>query len=111
MLMDKRDITTGYEIPSEHYADQPYVVITQDGNWLCVLTTGPSTESQGGQHVVATISADHGRAWSELIPIEPGLEDPNWRMSSWVTATIVPSGRVYAFYDYNFDGGATQHGG
>ena len=111
MALDKRDITAGYEIPSENYADQPYVVITQDGNWLCVLTTGPSTESQGGQHVVATISTDKGMTWSELIAIEPGLEDPNWRMSSWVTALIVPGGRVYAFYDYNFDGGATQHGG
>ena len=109
--MDPRDITAGYEIPSENYADQPYVVITRDGNWLCVLTTGPSTESQGGQHVVATISTDKGRSWSDLIPIEPGLESNDWHMTSWVTALVVPDGRVYAFYDYRYDDTCTQHGG
>lgn len=109
--MDPRDITAGYEIPSENYADQPYVVVTLDGNWLCVLTTGPSTESQQGQHVVATISADKGRTWSELIPIEPSLESDDWHMTSWVTALIVPSGRVYALYNYRYDDLCTQHGG
>jgi len=109
--MDPRDITAGYEIPSENYADQPYVVVTQDGNWLCVLTTGPSTESQRGQHVVATISADKGQSWSELIPIEPGLESDDWHMTSWVTAVAVPGGRVYAFYNYRYDEVCTQHGG
>ncbi|HHW00443.1 MAG TPA: hypothetical protein GXX36_12920 [Clostridiaceae bacterium] len=37
---DWRNIANGYEIPREGYCDQPYVVITDDGNWLCVLTTG-----------------------------------------------------------------------
>jgi len=109
--VDPRDITAGYEIPSEHYADQPYVVVTRDGNWLCVLTTGPSTESQQGQHVVAAISQDQGRSWSELIPIEPGLESADWHMTSWVTALAVPSGRVYAIYNYRDDEISTQHGG
>lgn len=109
--MDPRDIVTGYEIPSESYADQPYIVLTKDGNWLCALTTGPSTESQAGQHVVATISENKGVTWSELIPIEPGLESDDWHMTSWVTALIVPSGRVYAFYNYRYDETSTQHGG
>lgn len=109
--MDPRDIRAGYEIPSENYADQPYIVITKDGNWLCVLTTGPSTESRAGQHVVATISEDKGETWSDLIPIEPGHESADWHMTSWVTALIVPSGRVYAFYNYRYDEACTQHGG
>jgi len=109
--VDPRDITAGFEIPSESYADQPYTVITKDGNWLCVLTTGPSTESQAGQHVVATISEDKGVTWSQLIPIEPGLESDDWHMTSWVTPLIVPSGRVYAFYNYRYDETSTQHGG
>lgn len=109
--MDPRDITAGNEIPSENYADQPYVVVTQDGNWLCVLTTGPSTESQRGQHVVATISTDKGHSWSKLIPIEPGIESADWHMTSWVTALVVPGGRVYAFYNYRYDDTCTQHGG
>ena len=109
--MRSREIGAGHEIPSESYADQPYIVITKDGNWLCVLTTGPSTESQAGQHVVATISEDQGKTWSDLIPIEPGLESADWHMTSWVTALVVPSGRVYAFYNYRYDETSTQHGG
>ncbi|HUT23587.1 MAG TPA: exo-alpha-sialidase [Sumerlaeia bacterium] len=97
---DARNIHAGLEIPSENYVDQPYAVVTKDGNWLCVMTTGPGIESHKGQHVVATISGDKGRTWSPLIDIEPseGL------MASWVMPLIVPSGRVYAFYNYNGDG-------
>jgi hypothetical protein len=107
MNRDLRKVSSGQSIPKENYCDQPYIVITNDGNWLCVLTTGPGLESQEGQHVVAAISSDQGEAWSDLIDIEPSTE----HMSSWVTALVVPYGRVYAIYDYNFDGGATQHGG
>ena len=107
MGSDPRNIGTGTEIPKENYVDQPYIVVTDDGNWLCALTTGPGLESHGGQHVVATISADKGHSWSELIDIESATE----RMSSWVTPLVVLGGRVYAFYDYDYDGRATQHGG
>jgi hypothetical protein len=107
MRLDKRNINAGYEIPKENYCDQPYIVITKDGNWLCVLTTGPGLESQKGQHVVATISKDKGKTWSNLIDIESTTEN----MSSWVTALIVPSGRVYAIYDFDQDGESSMHGG
>src|SRR5262249_22933271 len=63
---DPRDIRTGRPIPDEGYCDQPYVVLTDDGHWLCVMTTGRGVEGQPGQHVVAVRSADHGRTWSEL---------------------------------------------
>lgn len=96
---DARDIAHGHVIPDEGYCDQPYVVVHPDGSWLCTMTTGAGVEGQHGQHVVATRSADQGRTWSDLIPIEPagGPE------ASWVMPLIVPSGRVYAFYTYNAD--------
>lgn len=100
---DPRNLTAGYPIPKEGYCDQPYVVITKDGNWLCTMTTGPGGESQKGQHVVATISADQGKTWSPLIDIEPGAS-PDWRIASWVIPLVTPGGRVYAFYDYDGDG-------
>lgn len=96
---DPREFSHGRLIPDEGYCDQPYVVITKDGNWLCTMTTGPGGESQPGQHVVATISQDQGRTWSPLIDIESSRTIE----SSWVVPMIVPSGRVYAFYNYNGD--------
>lgn len=96
---DWRNIATGRVIPDEGYADQPYVVVTRDGNWLCTLTTGAGVEGQAGQHIIATISRDQGRSWSPPVDIEPagGPE------ASWVMPLIVPSGRVYVFYTYNRD--------
>ena len=98
-FIDSRNIQIGSVIPDEGYCDQPYVVITQDGNWLCTLTTGAGHEGQRGQHVVSTISQDKGKTWSELIDIEPA----NGPAASWVIPLITPSGRVYAFYNYNGD--------
>ncbi|MFO8014304.1 MAG: exo-alpha-sialidase [Phycisphaerae bacterium] len=103
---DPRNIRTGREIPSENYADQPYVAVLPDGAWLCVLTTGPGREGARGQHVVATRSTDRGRTWSPLVDIEPagGPE------ASWVVPLVTPFGRVYAFYDYNGDRVRTLRG-
>lgn len=94
---DPRNIRTGYRIPDEGYCDQPYTVITEDGNWLCTMTTGPGREGDHGQHIVATISEDQGRTWSPLIDIEPS-DGPE---ASWVMPLVTPSGRVYGFYTYN----------
>jgi Concanavalin A-like lectin/glucanases superfamily len=96
---DPRNIVTGSIIPNESYCDQPYVVITNDGNWLCTLTTGKGHEGQHGQHIVSTTSTDKGESWSDLVDIEPA-DGPE---ASWVMPLIVPSGRVYAFYLYNAD--------
>lgn len=96
---DPRNFDTGRLIPDESYCDQPYLVVTKDGNWLCTLTTGQGREGAGGQHVVATISSDQGRTWSPLIDIEPA-SGPS---ASWVVPLITPGGRVYAFYNYNGD--------
>jgi hypothetical protein len=94
---DPRNIRGGWTIPDEGYCDQPYVVATDDGHWLCVMTTGQGVEGQAGQHVVATRSGDRGKTWSPLVAIEPagGPE------ASWVMPLKVPGGRVYVFYTYN----------
>ena len=86
-------------IPSENYADQPYVVIAKNDDWVCVLTTGRGSESQVGQHMVATISSDQGKTWSPLINIEESDAPP----SSWGIPYVTPYGRVYVFYTFNGD--------
>jgi hypothetical protein len=85
------------EIPNENYVDQPYVVVAKNGDWVCVLTTGPGHESQKGQHMVASISSDKGKSWSELIDIEK-TEDPP---SSWGIPYVTPYGRIYVLYTFN----------
>lgn len=96
-VLDPRDIRNGHEIPSEGYCDQPYVVKTRDGAWLCVMTTGHGKEGERGQHIVSTRSTDRGKSWSPLIDIEPA----SGPTASWAVPLIVPSGRVYVFYTYN----------
>jgi hypothetical protein len=98
-IADARNIKTGWTIPDEGYCDQPYVVVTDDGQWLCVMTTGKGVEGQSGQHIVSTRSADRGRTWSEHVAIEPA-DGPE---ASWVMPLKVPGGRVYACYTYNAD--------
>ncbi|MDX9794621.1 MAG: exo-alpha-sialidase [Kiritimatiellia bacterium] len=103
---DPRNISNGLRIPSEAYADQPYVVVTSNGAWVCTLTTGKGLEGQQGQHVVATVSRDQGKTWSELVAIEPD-SGPE---ASWVTPLLTPYGRIYAFYTYNGDNIVTLPG-
>ena len=95
--LDPRNIRNGSVILDSGYADQPYVAITNDGNWLCVVTAGKGVEGEWGQHIIAMISQDKGNTWSAPIDIEP----PTGPEASWVMPYVTPSGRVYAFYDYN----------
>jgi hypothetical protein len=94
---DSRNIKHGWLIPDEGYSDQPYVVLTNDGAWLCVMTTGKGIEGEGGQHVIAVISRDKGRSWSAPIDIEPATGPE----ASWAVPFKTPYGRVYVFYTYN----------
>jgi hypothetical protein len=94
-----RNIETGWVIPDESYADQPYIVKSDDGAWLCVITTAAGKEGDHSQHIVGTRSTDFGRTWSPLINIEP----PGPPEASYVTALKVPSGRLYVFYNFNGD--------
>jgi hypothetical protein len=96
---DGRNIRTGWEIPSETYADQPYVVTTDDGAWLCILTTGPGREGTKGQHVVSLRSTDQGRTWSKPVDVEPG-DGPE---ASYAVLLKTPNGRIFAFYNHNTD--------
>ena len=96
---DPRLISTGRIIPSEGYADQPYIVKTDDGAWLCVMTTGVGKEGAGGQHVVSMRSKDQGRTWEEIVPLEPA-DGPE---ASYAVLLKVPGGRIYAFYNHNTD--------
>jgi hypothetical protein len=96
---DARNIRTGRAIPDEGYCDQPYVVVTDDGHWLCTMTTGKGVEGQAGQHVVAIRSGDRGETWSDRVDIEPAAGPE----ASWVMPLKVPGGRIYAFYTYNAD--------
>ncbi len=76
--VDTCNFRTGRPLPKESYCDQPYVVTTDRGDWLCVMTTGKGLEGQSGQHVIAAISCDHGGTWTEPVDIEPagGPEAP-----------------------------------
>ena len=91
------DFQTGWEIPSEEYCDQPYIVQLVDGTWLCTMTTAPGHEGQSGQHIVSSRSIDRGRNWSPLVDIEPS-SGPE---ASWAMPFLTSYGRVYVFYTYN----------
>ncbi|MBT4498900.1 MAG: hypothetical protein HOC74_14320, partial [Gemmatimonadetes bacterium] len=69
---DWRHIANGWGIPSEGYCDQPFVVKTDDGAWLCIMTTGPGHEGAWGQHVISLRSTDWGKSWEAPVDIEPG---------------------------------------
>jgi len=97
--LDWRNVKCGFEIPTEGYCDQPYVVQTDDGAWLCVVTTGVGHEGQPGQHVIAVRSTDQGRTWSDPIDIEPA-DGPE---ASYAVLLKTGYGRVYCFYNHNTD--------
>ena len=96
-ITDPRHMASGWKISSEGYADQPYLVKTDDGAWVCVLTTGQGVEGAAGQHVVARRSTDQGRTWSPPVDIEPA-DGPE---ASYAVLLKVPYGRIYAFYNHN----------
>ena len=98
-IPDPRHLSNGWNIPSEGYADQPYIVKTDDGAWLCVMTTGKGVEGAGGQHMVSMRSTDQGRTWSERVPVEPS-SGPE---ASYAVLLKVPYGRIYCFYNHNTD--------
>ncbi len=96
---DWRNIRQGLEIPTETYSDQPYIVRTDDGAWLCCVTTGAGREGQSGQHIVAMRSTDHGVTWSDPVDVEP----PDGPEASYAVMLKTPYGRVYIFYNHNTD--------
>ncbi len=99
LAADPRNIREGWEIPTETYADQPYVVKTEDGAWLVCLTTGAGQEGQSGQHVVTMRSVDRGKTWSEPVDVEAATGPE----ASYAVMLKVASGRIYIFYNHNTD--------
>jgi hypothetical protein len=97
--VDARDIRTGWEIPTSTYSDQPYIVKTDDGAWLCAVTTGVGHEGQPGQIVTTLRSTDRGRTWSKPVAVEPA-DGPE---ASYAVLLKVPGGRIYVFYNHNTD--------
>jgi len=96
---DWRDIENGQEIPTESYADQPYIVKTDDDAWLCIMTTGAGHEGQSGQHVITMRSKDQGKTWAAPVDVEPS----NGPEASYAVLLKAPYGRIYAFYNHNTD--------
>lgn len=97
--MDFRNIRNGWEIPTENYCDQPYVVIADDGAWVMSVTTGVGHEGQNGQHVVVMRSIDCGKTWVDAVDIEPA----NGPEASYSVLLKAPSGRIFCFYNHNTD--------
>ena len=68
---DWRNIEEGIVIPTPgmKYADQPYVVRTKDGTWICALTVGTLGETVKGSRnfSAVTTSRDQGKTWSPFI--------------------------------------------
>ena len=96
---DWRNATNGNPIYTSGYCDQPYVVVLENGKWLCIFTTNSGHEGSKGQHIVSSISEDQGKTWSEPVRIEePGKESASWGMPY-----LTDYGRVYVFYTFNGD--------
>ena len=96
---DFRDRRNGKPIYESGYIDQPYVVVLDSGEWLCVFTTGAGAEGTGGQHIVSSVSTDKGNTWSKPVRIE----EPSAESASWAMPYKTQYGRIYVFYDYNGD--------
>ena len=94
---DGRNIVSGKGIPSYLYADQPYIVQTDDGAWLCVITTGEGREGATGQFVMTQRSTDLGATWTSRVRLESKGAPEN----SWGVLLKGPSGRIFCFYVYN----------
>lgn len=99
IVEDWRNVQYGSVIVQHGYADQPYVVVADDGVWVCVVTAGPGGEGEMGQHVMSLRSHDRGRTWTDRRELEPagGPE------SSYAVLFKAPYGRIYCFYNYNID--------
>ena len=97
--MDWRNIQSGLEIPTESYSDQPYVLRTDDGAWLCIMTTGSGREGEHGQHIVSMRSLDQGKSWTDLSALEPA-DGPE---ASYAVPLLAPGGRIFCFYNHNSD--------
>ena len=94
-----RHLEQGRIIPTSSYSDQPYLVKTDDGAWLCAVTTGAGREGAPGQHVISLRSLDQGRTWIGRTDVEPA-DGPE---ASYAVLFKTRFGRIYIFYNHNTD--------
>lgn len=98
-MPDWRRLEEGRVIPTQSYCDQPYVVVADDGAWVCTMTTGSGVEGEPGQHIEILRSTDQGRTWPFRVTIEP-VDGPE---ASYSVLLKVPGGRLFCFYNHNTD--------
>tara|TARA_B100000212_G_C27384825_1_gene538798 strand:+ start:4314 stop:6185 length:1872 start_codon:yes stop_codon:yes gene_type:complete len=96
---DWRDILNGSGIPNRSYSDQPYVVRTDDGAWMVVITTAMGKEGADTQHITTQRSFDQGKSWQDLVEVE----SPEGPEASYAVPLKAPNGRLFVFYNYNAD--------
>lgn len=97
---DWRSILNGQKIYEHGYIDQPYIVKTSDGTWVCTFTTSPGKEGDEIQYIVSTYSFDQGKTWSTPMEIEAGGGGIE---ASWAMPLLTKFDRIYVFYTYNGD--------
>jgi concanavalin A-like lectin/glucanase superfamily protein/BNR/Asp-box repeat protein len=102
-IPDSRHIANGLPIPGESYCDQPYIVQTDDGAWLCAMTTAAGHEGSATQTVITVRSTDRGRTWSKPVRLEPaGGPEASYAVLLKVPVTrSAGTRRVYCFYNHN----------
>ncbi len=93
------DFDKGLSIYQNGYVDQPYIVVLDDGTWLCTFTTSSKHEGSSGQHIVSTRSLDKGQSWTDTVQIESA----SGPAASWAMPYLTPYGRIYVFYSFNGD--------
>lgn len=98
-VADMRDLKQGNSLPVRGYVDQPYLIETDDGNWLLCITKGFSHEGVKGQTVYTMRSLNHGKSWIDETCVEP-VDGPE---ASYAVMQKTPYGRVYIFYNHNTD--------
>ncbi len=96
---DWRNIANRRPIVGSGYADQPYLLKTDDGAWLCCVTVSTGEEGDPDQHVQVSRSLDCGRTWSGPVRLEP----PDGRENSYAVMLKNSFGRIYIFYNHNTD--------
>lgn len=96
-------IENGNELPRKTYPDQTYIIVCNDGSWLCSMTTSSGIEGSYVNHIMSTKSYEKGKTRTKLDILEP----PGISQSSWAVHKKIPGGLIYVFNNcsqYRFKG-------